>query len=434
MAFPDRLGNDVANCAASKLCVAFSGGADSTALLHALAQLPDARKRKLRAIHVDHGLHPDSADWAEHCRTFCAAMELPCEVLRVQVDTDSGEGLEAAARRARYNALASRLQPGEWLLLAHHRDDQAETVVMKLLRGAGPDALGGMRVQRPFHQGQLWRPLLDVPRTQLRDYVEHNRLSFLEDPSNQNRTLGRNHLRHEILPRIVSHWPQALDSILRTAALSRAAADSLRHQWMSALEDARDPATNSVDVDGWLALDQALRDPLLDHWLHSAGLSAPTGAQRQQIEQQCQARPGHVPCVCWPGTELHVWRGRLWADAPRNAATPGWHAAWTGETLALPDGSKLSLGDTKARLDPPLTVRLRQGGERIRPAGDRHTRELRDLFQRANVPPWQRGRFPLLYANDELIAVADRWLSDRGIALFQHVGGTLRWQSTRERQ
>lgn len=434
MVFPEQLCNDVSNCAAARICVAFSGGADSTALLHALAQLPDARNRGLRALHVDHGLQRDSSRWADLCLTFCAELELPCEVLRVQVDTDSGEGLESAARRARYNAMAGRMQPGEWLLLAHHRDDQAETVVMKLLRGAGPDGLGGMRVRRPFHQGQLWRPLLDVPQAQLRRYVEQHRLRFIEDPSNQDQSLGRNRLRHEIMPRLVAHWPQAMDSILRSAALSRAAADTLRHQWLAALPALRDPADNSLDADGWLALDPALRGPLLDHWLHRAGLTAPTHAQRLQIERQCHARPGQVPCIRWPGTALHIWRGRLWAEAPTASPAPDWHARWFGEMLLLPGGSHLSLCGAKARLDAPLTVRLRQGGERIKPAGDRHTRELRDLFQQAAVPPWQRNRIPLLYADDELITVADRWISDRGVRLFQQAGGTLRWQTTPERR
>src|SRR3546814_88459 len=127
------------------LCVAFSGGPDSTALLHALAGLPQARAHGLRALHVDHGLHADSATWAEHCRRFCAALEVPCNVLRVQVQRVSGSGLEAAARDARYAALAAQLHEGEWLLLGHHRDDQVETVLLKLLRGAGPEGLGGMR-------------------------------------------------------------------------------------------------------------------------------------------------------------------------------------------------------------------------------------------------------------------------------------------------
>jgi tRNA(Ile)-lysidine synthase len=413
------------------LCVAFSGGPDSSALLHALAQLPEARARGLRALHVDHGLHPDSAGWAAHCERFCAALGVPCEVLRVQVGGDTGRGVEAAARDARYAALATQLRDGEYLLLGHHRDDQAETVLLKLLRGAGPEGLGGMRALRPFGRGQLWRPLLELPRQQLRDYAEARQLDCIDDPSNRDTRLARNQLRHEILPRLAQHWPQAVDSILHSAALSRAAAEALRVPWMAALENLHDPATGSLDAAGWLALNPALREPLLDHWLHARGLPAPTTAQRRQIEFQCSARPGRLPCIRWAGAELHIWKGRLWALLPECPIDPDWTQSWRGEPLVLPDGGTLSLTDAEARLAAPLDVRLRRGGERIKPAGDTHTRELRDLFQQARLPPWQRTTCPLLYADNELVAVADRWITDRGAALFGRAGGLPRWRPAR---
>jgi tRNA(Ile)-lysidine synthase len=413
------------------LCVAFSGGADSSALLHALAQLPAARARGLRALHVDHALHADSAQWAEHCRDFCAALALPCEVLRVHVDAGRGAGLEAAAREARHAALATQLREGEWLLLGHHRDDQAETVLLKLLRGAGPDALGGMHVLRPFGPGQLWRPVLGCSRRQLRDYADAHGLDFIEDPSNTDTRLARNHLRHEILPRLQRHWPQAVDSILHSAALSRAAADALRVSWMTALDRLQHPLDGSLDAEAWLALTPALREPLLDHWLHARGLPAPTTAQRRQIEFQCGARAGRMPCVRWAGAELHIWKGRLWALPPERPIDPDWSTSWQGEPVALPDGGTLALEATDARLVAPLQVRLRHGGERIKPAGDAHTRELRDLFQQALLPPWRRTACPLLYAGDELIAVADRWMSERGAAFFASAGTRPHWQPAR---
>ncbi len=413
------------------LCVAYSGGPDSSALLHALAQLPEARTRGLRALHVDHGLHADSAAWAEHCESFCAALAIPCDVLRVQVDACTGTGLEAAARDARYGALATQLREGEWLLLGHHRDDQAETVLLKLLRGAGPDGLGGMRTLRPFGRGQLWRPLLARSRQELRAYVDAHQLACIDDPSNADTRLARNHLRREILPRLLRHWPQAVDSIVHSAALSRAAADALQLQWLAAFDGLHDPLSGSLDATGWLALDAALRDPLLDHWLHARGLSAPTTAQRHQIERQCGARPGRLPCIRWAGAELHIWKGRLWALRPEPVIAADWTSSWRGESLALPDAGRLSLTDANARLTEPLSVRLRRGGERIKPAGDAHTRELRDLFQQALLPPWQRNACPLLYAGDELIAVADRWLSARGAEIFREADTLPTWRPGR---
>jgi tRNA(Ile)-lysidine synthase len=408
------------------LCVAFSGGGDSTALLHALAALPQARVRGLRALHVDHMLHADSGHWAAQAQAFCATLEVACDIVRVDVPLDSGEGLEAAARHARYAAFAQALRPGEWLLLGHHRDDQVETVLLKLLRGAGPQGLGGMRTVRPLGAGRLWRPLLAVPREVLRAYLQEHRLPCIEDPSNRDVTLARNHLRHEILPRLQRHFPQAVDSILHSAALCRAADESLRVHWLEAFRALHDATTGSLDASAWLALDPALRGPLLDHWLHARGLPAPTAAQRRQIERQCHARAGQQPCVRWPGAVLHIWKGRLWAHAPRPPAEPRWAAHWHGEALALPDGGRLVL-DPAIRLPTPLTVRLRQGGERIRPAGDQHTRELRDLFQQIALPPWHRQACPLLYAGDELVAVADLWRTTQGASLFDAAGARPRW-------
>lgn len=400
-----------------QLCVAYSGGPDSTALLHALAQLPEAQERGLRALHIDHGLHADSHAWATHCRELAQAWQVPCLVLRVEVNHASGYGLEAAARDARYRAFALSLHEGERIVLGHHRDDQAETVLLKLLRGSGPEGLGGMRVARPLGRGMLWRPLLDVPRDALRQYVDTNGLPCIADPSNADHRLTRNFLRHEILPRLTEHWPQAVESIVHSARHSRQAAEALSQQWHAARNALHDPATGSLDATGWLALSPALRHPLLDDWLHARGLPAPTSAQRAQIERQCLAREGQLPCIRWPGAELHVWKGRLWALPPQPAIDPQWRADWLGAPLALPDGGSLQL-EPAGRLTEPVSVRLRQGGEQLRPAGNPHTRELRDLMQQSGMPPWRRLACPLLYAGGELVGVGDRWLTDRGVELF----------------
>lgn len=413
---------------AAALCVGFSGGADSTALLHVLAQLPAARARGLRALHVDHGLHADSERWACHCVDLCRSLDVPCDVIRVHVQARHGEGLEAAARHARHAAFVQALHPGEWLLLAHHRDDQAETVLLKLLRGAGPEGLAGMRERRPFGPGQLWRPLLSWSRAQLRAYVDAHSLRCIEDPSNADLQLSRNYLRHEILPRLLAHWPQAVDSILHSAGASRAAADALRTHWLAAFERLHNPADGSLSMYGWLELPAALRHPLLDHWLRLRGFSAPTTAQRRQIERQCTAKAGQTPCIRWHGVEVRVWKARLWALPPLPSIDPAWRCDWHGEPLTLPDGGVLSLVGHQARLASPLQVRLRRGGERIRPAGDAFTRELRDLFQQAGWPPWRRHACPLLYEDGQLVAVADRWLSARGVELFDAAGSRPGWQ------
>jgi tRNA(Ile)-lysidine synthase len=431
----DRLREQLRVAAPPALCVAFSGGTDSTALLHALAQMPEARERGLRALHVDHGLHPDSADWAAHCTQFCESLDVPLDVLHVTVGTTRGEGIEAAARRARYAAFAESLGDGEWLALAHHRDDQIETVLLKLLRGAGPEGLGGMRARRSFGHGVLWRPLLETTRGELHNYLTINSIIGLDDPANTDPRFARNILRHEVLPVIVRHWPHAEASILHAARLCRAAGEYLARDAENALALLRrDDA--SLDADAWLALPAALRAPVLDRWLRERSLPVPTDAQRRELEHQAaNASEDAVPCIAWHGAEVRIWDGRLHATSPLPPLPANWHSEWNGAPLALPEGcGTLTIeatthapAGTGTIFDPPLSVRLRRGGERIKPAGDPHTRELRDLFQQARVPPWLRTRCPLIFENDDLIAVAGLWTSEDGSTLFDSRGAWPRW-------
>lgn len=422
---PETLREALAREPAGALAVAFSGGPDSTALLHALASLPAARARGLRALHVDHALHAQSAIWAAQCQAVCHELELACVVRTVTVAA-SGEGIEAAARHARYRALGEELQPGEWLLLAQHREDQAETVLLKLLRGAGPQGLGGMRAQRPLGPGRLWRPLLDTPRARLHDYLDRHALSYISDPSNADLRLSRNYLRADVLPVLGAHWPQAIDSILHSAARLREAAETLEIRWLEAFERLHDATNDTLKAAAWLALEPALRQPLLDHWLHRHKLPVPGTAQRRQIERQISAAAGRVPCVRWGTVTLHIWKGRLWLQPVHAPVDPCWEQSWHGETVRLPDGGVLR-AQAPAPIDPPLTLRLRRGGERLRPVGDRHTRELRYLFQQGQLPPWQRAACPLIHDGCELIAVADRWCSHAGQQRLAERGIRVRW-------
>lgn len=405
------------------LVVAYSGGPDSTALLHALAQ--GVPRPTLRGLHVDHGLHADSGAWASHCRRTGDSLGVPVEVVRVTVDLSRGEGIEAAARRARHAAFAASLRPGERMVLAHHRDDQVETVLLKLLRGAGPEGLAGMRSLRPLGAGMLWRPLLDLPRAALLDHVSAHALATLHDPSNDDPLIARGYLRATVVPALLARWPQAATSIAHSGRLCLAAADTLRDAWMDALAGLhRDEGT--LDALGWLELPLAWRAPSFEHWLHAHGLSAPTTAQREQLERQIrEGGAERLPLVGWRDTEVRVWRGRLWAMRRLPAFDPTWSASWHGEPLDLPGGGRLTMEG--ARLAQPLQVRYRAGGETLRPQGDRHTRELRDLFQQGAVPPWRRPRMPLLWADRELVAVGTRWISERGRRLFDEAGGAPLW-------
>jgi len=428
MSFTATLDRALAALAPGPVAVACSGGADSSALLHALATNAQARARGLRVLHVDHGLHADSARWAVHCATLAASLDVPIDVCVVAVDRQRGTGLEEAARSARMTAFAAALRPGEFLALAQHRDDQAETVLLKLLRGAGPEGLGGMRTLRACGDGWLWRPLLDLQRSTLQDYARDHGLTWIEDPSNAQTHLDRNFLRAEILPRLRDRWPEVEKPLAHSAQWLRAAADFIDAEARKALARLQGLDAATLAWHGWLALDDALRDPVLRLWLRDLGLDEPSHLHVAEVEKQLRgAGADRLPCVAFAKTELRRYRDLLYAMQPVSSAPAQWQAQWRGEPLALPAGGTLST-QPQTWLPASLRISLRAGGERIKPSGGTHTRELRLLLQEAGVPPWQRDHIPLVWHDADLLAVGDLVLSDAGAAFCDEHALRFAWE------
>jgi tRNA(Ile)-lysidine synthase len=406
--------------------LAFSGGLDSHVLLHALAGLRDRHHATfaLSAMHIDHGLHPDSAEWARHCQKVCAQLAVAFETQRVLVDSAAGDGLEAAARRARYGALKHRLAPDQVLLTAHHQDDQAETVLLQLLRGAGVHGLAAIAPIKAFGPGRLARPLLAFARADLRAYAEHHRLDWIDDESNLNLKHRRNVIRHEILPAVRRHWPQATELLARSARHAAEAAGLLNTLAADDLGRCLGPAgeRSALSIGALRALPRARLANLLRYWLRHQDFQAPT---TQQIEE-LTALVAHDPVsrrarLAWPGVEVWRYRDSLQAAAPLAAPVSMLDLPWDlngplelpqlgWRLLAVPaDGQGLA----RARLPvAPLRVRLRHGGEVCRLPGRRHHHKLKKLLQASHVAPWRRGRLPLLYAGDALAAVADLWVCE----------------------
>ncbi|MEP6939892.1 MAG: tRNA lysidine(34) synthetase TilS [Rudaea sp.] len=398
------------------IAVAFSGGMDSSCLLHALAANVGVRARGLRALHVDHGLNADSAAWATHCQTVAAALGVPITTLRVAVDRAQGAGIEAAARSARMSAFARELRVGEIVALAQHRDDQAETVLLKLLRGAGPEGLAGMRELREFAPGWLWRPLLALPRAALQGYARTAQIAWIEDPSNSQTHLQRNFLRAEILPRLRARWPDIDQPLAHSANWLRAAADFIDAQAQIALGSLQGLDPHTLNWRGWLALPDALRDPVLRLWLRGLRLDEPAHVHVAELERQLRdARADRLPCIAFARTELRRYRDLLYALRPCAALPADWQVLWDGSApLPLPGGGSLRV-EPAQMFASPLRVSGRRGGERVKPAGKPHSRELRLLLQEIGVPPWVRATLPLVHG-DELLAVADLILGDAGEA------------------
>ena len=416
--------------------VAFSGGLDSTVLLHALHTLREQLTVPVGAIHIHHGLQADADHWADHCRAVCNALEIPLTVLQVDARAASGDSPEAAARHARYTAIAGWLAPDHCLLTAQHRDDQAETLLLQLMRGAGVQGLAAMPVISALGQGSHLRPLLEMDREGLLDYARASGLAWIEDPTNAETAYDRNFLRHEILPVLRTRWPSVSASLSRSAAHAAEATallDGLAVDNRLAVAGERD---DTLSVTAVAALPPARQRNILRYWIRRQAGQAPSTAVLERVQNDMlTSREDAEPCVTWGGCQLRRYRDELFllpAALPPQALP---ECAWQlQEPLALPGSGVLSatrmLGQglrCAAVSEAGVQVRWRVGGESCRPVGRGHRHALKKLFQEAGVPPWQRDRIPLLYVGDELAAVAGMWICEPFQAGPQEPGYRIHW-------
>ncbi|MEX0732075.1 MAG: tRNA lysidine(34) synthetase TilS [Aquisalimonadaceae bacterium] len=386
--------------------VAYSGGCDSRVLLEIVAGAGARLKAPVRAIHIDHGLHPRSARWADHCAAVCERLGVPLHIERVVVA--DGASPEAQARDARYAAFVRALGADEVLLTAHHLDDQAETLLLRLLRGTGVSGLAAMLPRRRLGHGWLGRPLLSVSRAAIRAWARERQLDWIEDPSNAQRIADRNFLRHDILPSLETRWPGVARRLAGVAA-EMAEARSL----LDGLAD-EDGATDNAQLDmGRLArLEPARQRNLLRRWIDRCRLRPPG---RRRLEEGLAMLTGagedRQPELAWPGGRIRRYRDRLYLD---NGQDPPFSGAdplrWSGDRDLDLGAGRLTVSTGPGGIDPALVpekgfrVVFGMHGQRCRPRG-RPTRPLKHLFQEAGIPPWLRGRWPVLYAGDDIAAV-----------------------------
>lgn len=403
--------------------VAFSGGLDSTVLLHLLATCDDLPP--LRAVHIHHGLQAAADAWPAHCQAVCDSLAVPLQIMPVQVRP--GASLENSAREARYQAFTQVVGAGELLLTGQHREDQAETLLFRLLRGAGVRGLSAMPVSRRLAGGTLVRALLDVSRAELETYAREHRLEWIEDPSNADSRFSRNYLRHQVMPLLTGRWPQAVNTIARSAAhLAEAQGllDELAHIDLAA---ARQPSTFD-----WLPLPSLALAPL-------SSLSA--ARQRNALRTWLAPLTRLPDSEHWAGWatlrdaaedaqpvwrladgELHRCDGRIWwlpaqwsvfSHAPQDWLHPA-------NALQLPgNGHVYFTGDVPKG---PLSIRYREGGECME-LPERGRRDLKRLLNENRVPGFVRGRLPLLYRGSHLFAVPNL----AGLAAVPDEGWTLQW-------
>lgn len=408
------------------ILVGYSGGLDSTVLLHALALTHPGH---VRAIHVHHGLQSDADSWAAHAEAFCAALQVPLQVVRIDVvDVDAGP--EAAARAARHRAFHAAMQPGDWLALAHHRDDQAETFLLRALRGSGPQGLAAMHRHRPFGEGVLWRPLLGIPRATLQAYADASGLSWVDDPSNTSVDFDRNFLRHQVMPLLRQRWPGADAAFARSAMLNRESHDLLAaadEATLAALQ--ADAVSAELDTDTLRALPAERRARVLRLWVQTLGLPPLPGDALRRIEHEVlHARPDAEPIVEWAGACIEGWKHRLRAGPPVPALPADWQVMWDGRApLQLPGGGTLALEGAEA-FTTPVQARPRRGGERIDLPHRTHSHALKHVLQDRGMPPWQRRRLPLLIAPDSGQVLAAGEITSRHFAAWADApAARLRW-------
>lgn len=397
--------------------VAFSGGLDSTVLLHAMAALAKRDGLAVLAAHVDHGLHPDSARWDVHCRDTAGDFGVDYRSRRVVLDTRAGSGPEATARDARYAWLGTLMRSGDWLLSAHHENDQAETLLLNLLRGSGVTGLAGMGDIRRFSSGFLARPLLGIAGEDLRSYAGLHDLHWIDDPSNDDLAFDRNYLRREILPRLAARWPAVSTRLRQSADLAAESSELL-----SALADIDLASSPSADRLDMIALAN-LSGPRLRNALRRAvvrsGLPPVPASRLYQVEHELiPAREDAQPLVTWPGGEMRRFRHHLYILPAELHASPLLEGVLRpGAALELGTGNGTLMleacesgGIPESVVANGINIRYRRGGEAIRlPNHSRH-RKLKKLFQEEGIVPWMRERMPLLYSGDQLVAVADLWI------------------------
>ena len=388
------------------IAVAFSGGGDSTALLHALAT--EAPAAPLRALHVHHGLQSEADAWADHCRRIAADLDVPCEVLTVDARPRGRESPEEAARRARYAALTVALHPGEVLATGHHADDQAETVLLQLLRGAGARGLSGMPAVRPLGAGWLARPLLEATAAELRERVIVAGLPWVEDPSNAAPDPERNFLRHEILPRLIQRRPGALGAMGRSARLVASAAEAEAER-AEADRRALETSEGGLAVADLLRLPRERAGAALHRAATARGLPVPDANRTDRIlTEVAAARADADPRVVWPGAQARRHRGAIFLLAPLPEPPP--EQPWQpGEPLDLPAGrltAERTMGEGVAAsaLTGTITVGPPVPGERLPGPGGR--RRISELLRAAGIAPWWRPHWPVFRVGGEAVALA----------------------------
>lgn len=403
----------------ARIVVAYSGGLDSHVLLHFCATQTHFKK-KLIAVHIHHGLQIQANDWADHCRGIAEQLGIPYRQLSVNAQPGKRQSPEEAARTARYKALRKLLSTNDVLLLAQHREDQLETVLLQLFRGAGVSGLAAMPTSMAFGKGRMIRPLLTIGKHSIIQYAQQYGLNWVEDPSNHIDTFDRNFLRNQIIPRLKDRWQTLDKTVARSAghcAMAAAELDKLTEELLARYTRPQDQSLIIADL---LSLEPGRRNLLLRGWLKALGLPVPGQSMlRALLNEVACARSDANPVLRLHGYRITRFQNRLYCVSDKTLE-PDAIQAWPDnvQVLSRSNGYRLRIAPSESGVPIALweraniSVRLRQGGEMIKLPGRNGHHALKTLFQEASVPPWHRGVIPLLYFDDQLAVVAGLWVAE----------------------
>ena len=408
---------------ASQIYIAYSGGIDSHVLLHLCAIQPEL-KSKVTAVYVHHGLQEIAESWAVHCQSEAQKLGVNFQLLRVNAHPENGQSPEEAAREARYQALESLLNDGDVLLVAQHQEDQLETVLLQLFRGAGVQGLAAMPKQIPFGKGHMLRPLLDVSKQEIQTYASTHQLNWVEDPTNQQDDFDRNFLRNQIVPLLKTRWSSVAKTVSRSARHCANAQQLLDELACDLFEKVVNVENNTLSIHKLIELEANKQALVIRQWFKWQQLQMPSTQFIEAIfKTVIHTKSSGNPHLKKAGYVIRRYQDRLYCstDLPGFQNLEGLTLNWeqSENKLLLPDDSILERVPASDGIPvsvwqaAKITIKFRQGGEKISLAGRKGQHTLKNLFQVAAIPPWERDTIPLLYLDDTLAAVADLWISSK---------------------
>lgn len=392
--------------------IAYSGGLDSSVLLALASELKHVLPLKLHAIHIHHGLNAHADEWVKHCQQVCADYDIPLDVHYLQLNIT--HNIEASARSARYAVFAEKLQAGDVLLTAHHENDQAETLLLQLMRGAGTKGLAAMPVEKVFARGIHARPLLSCSRNELLSFAQQKHLSWVEDSSNQDITLTRNLLRHDVLPLLEKTCPAVIKNLARSAthcAESEAILAVLAQQWCEACVGSK---ANTLALKKLLSFDEKCQRLILRYWIRAQGFALPSTKKLERIQTTLlHAAEDKMPCVMWENAVMRRYRediylARLQDISLMNESTLAWDLQ---QPLMLQVGTLYAerVQGRGIRNDLSIVkVDFRKGGEKLQMLNQHQS--LKKLLQNWGVPPWERACLPLISVGQKIVNIPGYYL------------------------